>query len=150
MNITNLAVLFTPFIAAVIAQGIKIFLKQKGKSKRLKEYFSFTYAGMPSGHTALVISTISIIGFTQGIDSALFGFSFIFAAVIINDALRLRRYLGQHGEVLNDLVRDLKEEEMLNKRYPTLLERIGHTKFEIIIGALIGFLTSWIMWLIIK
>jgi acid phosphatase family membrane protein YuiD len=62
----------------------------------------------------------------------------------------IRRYLGEHGKILNILVKDLKEEpdKPLNENYPHLLERIGHTPAQAIIGALIGFAVSLIGYII--
>jgi acid phosphatase family membrane protein YuiD len=54
----------------------------------------------------------------------------------------IRRYLGQHGKILNILVKDLKEDEMLDENYPQLLEKIGHTPTQVIVGSLIGFTVS--------
>jgi len=40
------------------------------------------------------------------------------------------------------LVKDLKEDRMLDEKYPHLLESIGHTPPQILVGGLIGFLVS--------
>ena len=41
-------------------------------------------------------------------------------------------------------VKDLKDDELLDKNYPHLLEKIGHTPNQVIVGSIIGFLVSLI------
>ena len=139
-------ILLSPLIAGVIAQAIKFIIRSN------KQKFSFknmlAYSGMPSGHTAMVVSLTSIIGLVNGVDSPFFAISFVLAIIVIRDALGMRRYLGQHGRTLNILVRDLREDEMLDEQYPHLLERIGHTPLQVLVGGLIGLLVSYIMFLI--
>ena len=50
--------------------------------------------------------------------------------------------LGNHGRTLNLLVKDLKEDKFLDEQYPHLLEKIGHTPAQVLVGSLIGFLIS--------
>ena len=97
---------------------------------------------MPSGHSAMVVSLTTIIGLKIGWLSPLFAVSFIFAIIVIRDALGIRRYLGEHGKVLNVLVKDLRDDKVLDEKYPHLLERIGHTPAQVIVGSIIGFLIS--------
>jgi len=135
-------VFWVPFAAAIITQIIKICIKQKKRQMKIRDFFVFTYAGMPSGHSALMISLLTIVGLTQGVRSPLFAVATVFAIVVINDAVRLRRYLGQHGEVLNILVKDLKDDDVLDKKYPKLLENIGHRFSEVLVGSGIGIATA--------
>ncbi len=134
-------ILFTPFASAAIAQAIKISLKQRNKLK-LRDFFAFTYAGMPSGHSAFVMSLVVIMGLTQGWHSPIFAMSLAFAVIVINDALKLRMYLGQQGETINILVEDLDEDQFLDQKYPKMKEKIGHTKREVLAGSILGVLIS--------
>ena len=99
---------------------------------------------MPSSHSAMIISLATIIGLELGLNSPLFGLAVILAIIIIRDALGLRRYLGQHGKILNILVKDLRNDQVLDEKYPHLLENIGHTPAQVIAGSLIGFIISLI------
>jgi len=139
------SILVFPLISGLIAQISKLIFRTNGKKLHLENILS--YSGMPSGHTAMVISLATIIGLEQGLDSPLFALSLIFALIVIRDAVGIRRYLGQHGATLNTLVKDLDEDEMLDKSYPLLLERIGHTPLQAIVGGLIGFFVSWLGYL---
>jgi len=133
-------ILITSLIAGGVAQLSKLMIK----SNKIK--FSWravsSYAGMPSSHAAFVVSLAAIVGLTQGFSSPVFAICFIFGLLIIRDALGVRRYLGQHGEIINILVKDLKEDRMLDEAYPRLIEKIGHTPAQILAGSAIGLLIS--------
>lgn len=133
-------ILLAPLVAGFTAQVIKFIIRSN------KQKFSFknllAYSGMPSGHTAMVVSLSVITGLENGFDSSLFAITVILAIIVIRDALGIRRYLGQHGRILNVLVDDLKEDEMLDEKYPHLLERIGHTPAQVLVGGILGLLIS--------
>jgi uncharacterized protein len=140
--------LLLPIIAFSIAQGTKFILKTR-RQKKFRFRNIFSYSDMPSGHTSVVIALCTIIGLTEGINSPLFAIAFVFTAIVITDAIGFRNYLGQHGKTLNILVKDLDEDDFLDDTYPELLEKIGHTPLQAIIGAIIGFIVSLIGWLIL-
>ncbi len=144
----NYEVLLLPLFSGFIAQLIKFFLKSNNKQFNLKNIL--TYAGMPSGHSAMVTSLATIIGLKFGLYSPLFALSFIFAIIVIRDALGIRQYLGQHGRILNILVKDLRDDNVLSEDYPHLIERIGHTPAQVLVGSIIGFLISVIGFLILS
>lgn len=144
---SNYIILTTPFIAAAIAQGLKIALKKKNKMK-LRDFFAFTYAGMPSGHSAFVVSLVTIMGLVEGLNSPLFALSIAFAVIVINDALKLRMYLGQQGETINILVEDLDEDQFLDQKYPKMKEKIGHTKKEVLAGSCLGVIVAIIIYIL--
>jgi uncharacterized protein len=141
--------LILPLIAMLLTQVSKAFIKSNHQKFSIGSILA--YSGMPSGHSALVISLATIIGLKSGWLSPLFAISFVLAMITIRDAMGLRRYLGEHGRMLNELVKDLKEEpdKPLDRNYPHLLEKIGHTPAQVIVGGLIGFFISligfWIM-----
>lgn len=135
-----LNILILPLIAGFIAQFIKFFIKSN--KKKFKARNLLAYSGMPSGHSALVISLLTIIGLEEGISSPLFSISAILTIIVIRDALGIRRYLGQHGKTLNILVADLKDDKVLDEHYPHLIERIGHTPAQVLAGSLIGIIIS--------
>lgn len=133
-------IIFLPILAGFIAQVIKFSIRSNNQRFRLKNILA--YSGMPSGHSALVVSLATIVGLTEGPESSVFAISLILATIVIRDAIGIRRYLGEHGKTLNILVKDLKEDEFLDEHYPHMLERIGHTPLQIIAGSIIGFLVS--------
>lgn len=141
--ITNYLILLSPIIAFTLAQGLKVILRASRRKITWRDIFA--YSDMPSGHTSVVVALVTIIGLKYGMSSNAFAISFVFAMIVIVDAIGLRNYLGQHGKTLNVLVKDLKEDDFLDDQYPKLLEKIGHTPIQVIVGSIIGFSTSLIM-----
>ena len=133
-------VLLLPILAGFLAQFTKFFIRTN--NYRLTWRSIFAYSGMPSMHTAIVTSLATIVGLKEGVGSPIFAVSFILAAFIIRDAFGLRQYLGAQGKVLNELVDDLKEDDLLDENYPKLLEKIGHTPAQVLAGALLGIMVS--------
>lgn len=138
-----------PIIAFTLAQGTKVLIKSF-KRKKFHWRDIFAYSDMPSGHTATVVSLVTIVFWRDGLYSAAFAVSFVFMMIVITDAIGLRNYLGQHGKTLNVLVKDLKEDDFLDNSYPKQLEKIGHTPLQVIIGGLIGLLVSTLGFLLFK
>ncbi len=139
--------LLFPLISALVAQSIKFFIDSNQQKFSLKNLAA--YSGMPSGHSAIIISLATIVGLSEGFHSPLFAVCFVLAVIVIRDAIGLRQYLGQHGKVLNILVKDLKDDKLLDENYPKLLEKIGHTPIQVLAGSLIGFLISLIGYFIV-
>jgi len=136
-------IIILPLVAGiVIAQGIKFLIKSNQLKFNIKNMTA--YSGMPSGHSAIVVSLATITGLELGWRDPVFFIAIILALIVIRDAIGIRQYLGQHGKILNILVKDLKEDKMLDEEYPHLLERIGHTPLQVLVGSLIGFFTSLI------
>jgi acid phosphatase family membrane protein YuiD len=144
--LSNYLIILCPIVAFIIAQGTKVIIKST--KRKLSFHDLFAYSDMPSGHTSVVASLVAIIGLLHGLNSTYFAISFVFATLVIVDAVGLRNYLGQHGKILNVLVKDLKDDEFLDFSYPKLLEKIGHTPLQVLIGAIVGIATSLIgFWL---
>ena len=100
--------------------------------KKLDTKILFTSGGMPSSHTASVISLSTAIGIQEGIHSAIFHACLIFASIVIYDAVGIRQAAGRQAEILNEVV---KASHSLNTK---LKEQLGHTPMEVMAGALFG------------
>lgn len=94
---------------------------------------------MPSSHSAFVTSLATAIGMTVGFDSVLFALSFAFAMIVMYDASGVRRAAGKQAKVLNAILEDLNRRELHPER---LRELLGHTPFEVVVGALLGILIA--------
>ena len=113
--------LFAVLASVLLAQGIKLFLDFKARRKsRL-----FENGGMPSSHSALVLSLVFVILFETGL-SLLFLFALVFAAIVLNDATGVREETTRHSQFLNQLIKEEK------------FRRVGHEPLEVFIGAMIG------------
>ncbi|MCX7786708.1 MAG: divergent PAP2 family protein [Spirochaetes bacterium] len=96
-------------------------------------WYFFSAGGIPSAHAAFVTSLTVGIGLRSGFDSDLFAVSFVFSAIVIYDAFRLRGAVERHAKLLNRITSRYYPEEHEN-----LNERIGHSLGEILSGILIG------------
>ena len=141
------SIVLLPIMAGLLAQVIKLFIKSNQQKWQVKNLLA--YSGMPSGHSAMIVSLATIIGLVEGLHSPFFAISVVLMIIVIRDALGIRRYLGQHGKTLNILVKDLSNDNVLDKQYPHLLERIGHTPLQVLAGSTLGFLISFLGWLLI-
>lgn len=135
IDISSYNIILIPLIVGIFTQTLKfaLFSIRHG----LKWEYFFTHGHMPSAHTAFVMSALTSIGYYEGTTSSVFALAVIFAVLIIDDALRLRVFLGDQGRYLNMLIDRLPVDK---KKFPRLKERIGHRLPEVIIGGLIGFL----------
>ena len=99
--------------------------------------------GMPSSHSAVVTSLATLIGKYEGVDTPIFALAFIFAFVVMYDACGVRRAAGKQAALLNKLIETpgLTGVQVSEK----LVEVLGHTPVQVIVGALIGILAGAII-----
>ena len=92
--------------------------------------------GMPSSHSAVVVGLATLIGKGEGVDSPIFALSMVLAFVVMYDAAGVRRAAGKQAELLNKLIETpgLSGMQVSEK----LVEVLGHTPFQVLVGALIG------------
>lgn len=99
--------------------------------------------GMPSSHSAVVTSLATMIGRTYGVDSAFFAVSAVFACIVMYDAAGVRRAAGKQAKLLNKIVEtpNLTGIEVSER----LVEVLGHSPKQVLVGALIGILAGFIL-----
>lgn len=96
--------------------------------------------GMPSSHAASVAALSTGVGLREGFGSSLFGATLFFSLIVMYDAAGLRRAAGRQAMVLNRLIDEhFKHPEEDAQR---LFELLGHTPFEVLVGALLGAATA--------
>ena len=73
--------------------------------------------GMPSSHSSLVCSALVASGIHDGVGSTEFALAFILAAVVMYDAMGVRRSAGLQAKEINRLRRVVNEldEEFMDK-----------------------------------
>ena len=98
--------------------------------------------GMPSSHSGVVVCLTAMIGKTVGINSPLFAVSLIFSLVVMYDAAGVRRAAGKQAKLLNKIV----ETPGLTgvQVHERLVEVLGHSPKEVMVGALIGLIVGLI------
>ncbi len=144
--ITNQA-LVIPISAWTIAQLTKMsvaLLQGKGLDFR----YMVSSGGMPSAHSAVVTALATTVGMTQGIGSAVFGVTVMLALIVMYDAAGVRQSVSQQSVVLNRIVRELRLRHSITSLEADMRELIGHTPFQVIVGAVSGFALAW-LWITI-
>lgn len=130
-------VFLIPITVGILTQAIKFCLYTYKHGFNIE--YAFTHGHMPSAHTSLVVSLLTSVAFYEGVHSGAFALSAVLAFIVIDDAARIRMYLGDQGRYLNMLVDQLNIEK---EHFPRLKERVGHRVSEIVGGAFVGlFLT---------
>jgi len=140
--------LVIPAGAWVVSQVLKV-LVVLAREKRLELRFLVGSGGMPSSHTALVCSLATVVGMTQGFGSVVFAVVAILAMVVMYDAAGVRRAVGRQSTILNRIVKELLEKRPRDEVERHLREFIGHTPFQVIVGAALGIFIAW-LWLTIS
>jgi acid phosphatase family membrane protein YuiD len=101
--------------------------------------FVVSTGGMPSSHTAGVIALVTSIGFTQGIGTVYFAIAATFAAVVIHDAMGIRRAAGKQAEVINEWSRILSDIHREGQFTPENLKTmLGHSFSQVLGGTVLG------------
>ena len=130
----------------VVAQGAKyliIAIKDRSFSGFRHLYLS---GNMPSAHSATVVSMATIIGLTEGLDSALFGLSLMMAGVVMYDAIMVRRSVGEQGVAIQELIKATKN----SGRVVIPRSAKGHTPLEVLVGAVIGIVIGYVVFITTK
>jgi len=125
MNKLILAVIFAGFGAQLVKL---IGLWFKHKALHWKDLL--VTGGMPSSHSAFVVSLATIIYLVEGVSTA-FVISLVLALIVVRDAFGVRRTVGEEGVMIHKIVQKLK----LHKE-PHF--SMGHTPMQVIVGSLIG------------
>lgn len=94
--------------------------------------------GMPSSHSALLTGTTAALGWVQGFDGPLFGLAAVLCFVVLYDASGVRRAAGLTAARVNALVADGGGLVAGEPPAKPLKENLGHTRLEVLIGALMG------------
>ena len=120
------------FVAQVLKVPICLITE-----KKLNFMMLISSGGMPSSHSATVCALATACALTEGFSSSIFAVAAMFAFIVMYDAAGVRRAVGQQAKILNKLMDDIfagKTDGIQAK----LKELIGHTKLEVIAGALLG------------
>ena len=122
--------------AWIIAQSIKIIVGLIKKKRRSFMTIFFGSGGMPSAHTAAIVSLTTALIITEGFGSQLPIISGFFALVIMTDATAVRFESERHARFLNRMVEEKREPAPEDgKLFKTSL---GHTALQVAVGFMIG------------
>ena len=131
-------------IAWLVAHTIKFIISYSRKEKRTLRAYLFISGGMPSAHSASVVSITTLIGLKEGIETGLFGLAILFASIVMYDAMKVRRSSGEQGVALTKLLEETKSSIKLPR------VTMGHSPLEVFFGASLGLVVGIVVFLATK
>lgn len=134
---SGLEVITASFLGVFIAQFIK-FLVYYIKNRKLNFKMLALTGGMPSSHSSFSVALTVSVGLVSGFSSVEFAIALGFAVVVMYDAAGLRRAAGKTAALLNQMVEDYYSERDPKANREKLMEVLGHTPVEVIMGAFLG------------
>jgi hypothetical protein len=127
--------IWVPLVAWFIAQLLKVIIHLIN-DRRLDLSLMYSPGGMPSAHAALMTALAITMGLLYGFDSPYFAISLAVAFIVMYDAAGVRRTVGYQSTMLNKMLDELfKGNKEFSQR---LSEIIGHSKWEVFVGAVLG------------
>lgn len=124
-------IILSCLISIILAQALKMIISSI-KKKRLDFSVLLWTGSMPSGHSAVVGTLVTSVYLIEGV-SSLFALSCVLAVMVIYDSLTIRKTVGHHTSILNEILKALK----LHHKY-SVRELAGHSFTQILAGLLIG------------
>ena len=140
--------MFNPYIAVPVAvwaitQLAKFTVTAIRGNLDLRNLYAS--GGMPSVHSAVVCSLATTALVVDGYTSHLFGFTLIFAGIVMYDSLGVRRAAGEQGAAINMIVASLRHDKVrLDEPDLEVREVLGHKPNEVVVGALVGIILALI------
>jgi uncharacterized protein len=132
------------FISMFVAQFYKLisslFIQKKIDWSRLWET-----GGMPSSHSSSVMALTTSVAITEGLSSVAFAICAVFSIVVMFDAAGIRKAAGEHAGVINQLTDFFSTAFDKKFHNEKLKELLGHSRTEVLVGAIVGFLIAMIM-----
>ncbi len=126
------SVLFWSLFSCLLAQFFKIIFYFFSTGK-IRYAIMFETGGMPSSHSALITAATSGIGFELGFDNPIFALATAVSLIVMYDASGVRKSSGIQAAEINKLTKKIDPKSQVD-----LKETLGHTKFEVFVGSLLG------------
>ena len=134
--------IYVPFLLWFLIQTFKV-VSDLVVNKKLNVKRIIGAGGMPSSHSAVVCSLSMLVGREYGFDSGIFAIALVMSFIVMYDAAGVRRASGKQARILNKILETpgMSTVEVQEK----LIEALGHTPIQVIVGAVIGFLIGFII-----
>jgi uncharacterized protein len=118
--------------AWIFAQGAKYIIIgiRQGRIDHVRQLY--LSGNMPSAHSATVTALVSLIALKDGVDTPLFALAALFGAIVMYDAVMVRRSSGEQGVAVQQLIKEQGSKVALPRAAK------GHTPLEVLVGALFG------------
>ena len=127
--------IYVPLIVWFCIQLFKV-IHELIRTKKLNFKRIMGAGGMPSSHSGIVTCLAAMIGKYEGFETSSFAIALVFSMIVMYDAAGVRRAAGKQASLLNKIVETpgLSGVQVQEK----LVEVLGHTPFQVIVGAIIG------------
>ena len=115
-------------------------------TKRFQWDRLFGDGGMPSSHSATVTAVAVMTGLRCGWDSPIFAIAAILAVIVMHDAMGVRQETGKQAKVINsmlEIINSFGRGELTPEE--TLKEFVGHTRRQVVVGAVLGGVIASVM-----
>ena len=137
-------ILMSAIIGWFLAQLIKLIIALFTNDERNLGKILFSTGGMPSSHSSSVCALCIASAIGEGVNSAVFAVTLILAGVVMIDARGVRYETGKQAAIINKITKELFAGNA-DEVNTGLKELIGHTPFQVFMGALLGIVVSIIM-----
>lgn len=130
--------------AWAIAQVLKVFTNLfQTRSFNIRMLVS--NGGMPSSHASTVCALMTAFAVRDGFGSPAFAISLVVAAIVMRDASGVRWETGEQAKLINKMMQEIfsGEPEAIDTG---LKELVGHTPFQVFVGAILGIAVAVAMW----
>lgn len=141
INNTGYEAIAVGLFAALIAQILK-FIIFTIRTRKINFKIFTTTGGMPSSHSAGVMGLATSIGLINGFSSTTFAVAIGLAMITMYDAAGVRRAAGKTAACLNRMMEDYYKHDV-QAIGEKLKELLGHTPFEVYMGALLGIVLAF-------
>ncbi|MCS7464245.1 divergent PAP2 family protein [Paenibacillus doosanensis] len=129
-----------PFLGWLISGSLKFFINYIRFGKGA--FGKIGNGGFPSTHTTIIVTSVTLVGLKEGLNTPIFGLGLAIALIVIIDAIGLRRNVGKHAKIINKMI-------IINKLGESgLRESMGHKKHEVIGGIILGILIGSFLYLL--
>jgi acid phosphatase family membrane protein YuiD len=123
--------LLAPLIAWMVAQTLKVAIDLRKDGVDWAD--AIASGGMPSAHTAGIVSLLTVLGSEQGLKSPIFALCFTITGIVVYDAVGVRRTAGEIAVAL----KELQSKSPIRPQQHLHISR-GHTPAQVLVGGLVG------------
>ena len=134
-------VIAVTLLCSFLAQSVKIIAKLL-RTGQLDLRMLAKTGGMPSSHSCCTMGMAISVGLIEGFNAVSFAIALCLAIIVMYDAAGVRRTVGLQAKVLNQMMLEVfSEHPRLSSA--RIKEFLGHTPFEVLVGAAMGTVIAW-------
>ena len=136
-------ILIASFFGWLIAQVLKTII-YVAVNKNFNPERLLGDGGMPSSHSATVMSLVTATALNFGADTFEFAIAAVLALIVMHDAMGVRRETGKQAKVINNMMEWFVQMDSDISPEQKLKEFVGHTPLQVLFGALLGILVGYV------